>query len=147
MLKTVLAFRNRASVAGYRMSAGRLGGRAAGLPVLLLTVPGRRTRVPRTTPVCYLERGDAYVVVGSAYGSKTDPDWIRNLAATEFARIRIRGQEWEVSARIATGAERDRLWRRTIVPAAPAIAKHEARSGRMFPVAVLTRPSRADGRD
>jgi len=111
-----------------------------GLPVLLLTAPGRTTGIPRTTPVVYLENGDSYVVVGSAFGTRTDPDWIRNLAAAEAVRIRIGDDESEVSARIATGEERDRIWRQVIVPALPTIAKHEARSGRTFPVGVLARP-------
>lgn len=140
LAKTALAFRNRATVAVYRVSGGRLGGRSVGLPVLLLTAPGRTTGIPRTTPVVYLENGDSYVVVGSAFGTRTDPDWIRNLAAAEAVRIRIGDDESEVSARIATGEERDRIWRQVIVPALPTIAKHEARSGRTFPVGVLARP-------
>ncbi|MGW6376044.1 nitroreductase/quinone reductase family protein [Rhodococcus sp. NPDC055112] len=138
--KTALAFVNRATVALYRISDGRLGGRSVGLPVLLLTVPGRKTGVPRTAPVIYLAHGDSFVVVGSAYGAKSDPDWMRNLAAAETARIRIGDHEREVSARIANREERERLWQHVIVPKLPTIAKHEAKSGRSFPVGVLTRP-------
>lgn len=76
-------------------------------------------------------------MVGSAFGARTDPDWIRNLAAADSVRIRIGDHELEVSARIATGEERDRLWQQVIVPKLPTIAKHEAMSGRTFPVGVL----------
>jgi deazaflavin-dependent oxidoreductase (nitroreductase family) len=138
--KTALAFVNRVTAAVYRKSDGRLGGKSVGLPVLLLTVPGRKTGVPRTAPVIYLEHGDSYVVVGSAFGSKSDPDWMRNLAAADSVRIRIADQEWDVSARIATGDERDSLWRNVIAPELPSLAKHEERSGRRFPVGVLARP-------
>lgn len=139
-MRTVWAFRNRATSALYRITGGRLGGKAVGLPVLLLTAPGRRTGLPRTTPVVYLQHGDSYVVVGSAFGSKTDPDWIRNVAAAGTCRIRIGDREWTAVARIATGGERERLWRRLILPALPTIAKREAKSGRTFPVGVLKRP-------
>ncbi|MET4046894.1 deazaflavin-dependent oxidoreductase (nitroreductase family) [Rhodococcus sp. UYP5] len=139
MLKTALMIRNQAAVVLYRISDGRLGGRSVGLPVLLLTVPGRKTGIPRTTPVIYLEHGDSYVVVGSAFGAKSDPDWMRNLAVAELAQIRVSDHECEVSARITAGEERERLWRQVIVPALPTIAKHEVRSGRMFPVGVLAR--------
>ncbi|TJZ75988.1 nitroreductase family deazaflavin-dependent oxidoreductase [Rhodococcus oryzae] len=139
-VKAALAFVNRVTAALYRTSDGRLGGKSVGLPVLLLTVPGRKTGIPRTVPVIYLEHGDLYVVVGSAFGSKTDPDWMRNLAAADSVRIRVADQEWDVSARIATGDERDRLWRNVIAPELPSLAKHEARSGRAFPVGVLARP-------
>ncbi|WP_397484724.1 nitroreductase/quinone reductase family protein [Rhodococcus sp. AG1013] len=138
-MKTALTFRNRAAVALYRISDGSLGGRSVGLPVLLLTVPGRKTGVPRTTPLIYLEHDNSHVVVGSAFGTKTDPDWIRNLAVAESAWIRVGDREWEVSIRIVAGEERERLWQQVIVPALPTIAKHEAKSGRTFPVCVLAR--------
>ena len=53
----------------YRASGGRLMGRTSGLPVLLLTVAGRTTGTPHTTPLVYLDSGGRYVVTGSAGGS------------------------------------------------------------------------------
>ncbi|MDH6679392.1 deazaflavin-dependent oxidoreductase (nitroreductase family) [Rhodococcus sp. LBL1] len=138
--QTALRLRNRVTVALYRISDGRLGGTAVGLPVLLLTAPGRKTGIPRTTPVIYLEHDDSYVVVGSAFGTRSAPDWIKNLAAAESARIRIGDAESEVPARIAIGEEREQLWQHVIVPALPTIATHEAKSGRTFPVGILTKP-------
>ncbi|AYJ50672.1 nitroreductase/quinone reductase family protein [Rhodococcus sp. P1Y] len=137
--KAALMFRNRAAVALYRRSNGRLGGRSVGLPVLLLTVPGRKTGLSRTTPVIYLEHGSSYVVVGSAFGAKTDPDWVKNLVVAKSAVIRVGDREWEVSARIAVDEERDRLWHEVVMPALPVIAKHEEKSGRMFALGVLVR--------
>ncbi|WP_408587475.1 nitroreductase/quinone reductase family protein [Prescottella soli] len=48
-------FRNRATVALYRISDGCFGVRSVELPVLLLTVRGRKTGIPRIAPVIYLE--------------------------------------------------------------------------------------------
>ena len=58
----------------YRRTDGRAGGRGrGGLPVLLLTVPGRRTGVPHTVPVVYFEHDGQHVVVGTGMGgSKAD---------------------------------------------------------------------------
>ena len=50
----------------YRASGGRLMGRTSGMPVLLLTVAGRTTGTPHTTPLVYLDSGGRYVVTGSA---------------------------------------------------------------------------------
>jgi len=41
----------------YRASGGRLMGKIRGVPVLLLTVAGRKSGVEHTTPVSYLGRG------------------------------------------------------------------------------------------
>lgn len=121
----------------YRRTGGRIGGSARGVPVLLLTVPGRKSGKPRTVPVAYFEADGSYLVAATAGGAKADPQWIRNLAATDRARIQIGADEHEVAARIAGGDERDRLWREVVVAKAPGFAKYEDKSGRVIPVAVL----------
>ena len=68
----------------YRRSNGRIGGAAGGgTRVLLLTVPGRKSGTPHTTPVSYFEDEGGYVVAGTAAGRKQDPQWFRNLRAAE----------------------------------------------------------------
>ena len=54
----------------YRFSGGRLGGRFAKAPVLLLTTTGRRSGEARTTPVLYLADADRLVVIGSNAGNE-----------------------------------------------------------------------------
>src|SRR5450755_4310559 len=52
-------------------------------PVCVLTVPGRRTGKPRSTPVSPLTvRGGRYVVAGLP-----DSDWARNLRAAGHAQL------------------------------------------------------------
>ena len=53
----------------YRLSAGRVGGRFRGAPVLLLTTIGRKTAKRRTTPLLYITEGKGWVVVASNGGS------------------------------------------------------------------------------
>lgn len=132
-----LRYRNRVMAAVYRGSKGRIGGQAVGLPVLLLTVAGRTTGLARTTPVIYLVDGPSIVLVGSAFGAVSDPDWARNLAVAGSAQVRIKNNTWMVTARPAVGAVRDRLWQQLIVPTLPTIGEHEKNSGRVFPVYVL----------
>lgn len=123
----------------YRRSNGRIGGTArGGTPVLLLTVPGRKTGTPYTTPVSYFDHQDGYVVTGTAGGTKQDPQWFRNLRAASRAHIELGPRHLDVDVHVATGAERDRLWREVVLARAPSFAAYEEKSGRVIPVAVLT---------
>lgn len=130
---------NAAAVALYRWSSGRIGGTAAGrTPVLLLTAPGRTTGLPRTTPVSYFSHDGAYLVVGSAGGSPSEPQWMRNLRAAPRAQVQVRAEQRDVQVHVAEGEERDRLWHDVVVQRAPAFAAYETKSGRTMPIAVLT---------
>jgi hypothetical protein len=62
----------------YRLSRGRLLGRVAGMPVLLLTTTGRRSGRARSTPLTYFELGDDLVVVASNGGEDSAPGWWRD---------------------------------------------------------------------
>jgi deazaflavin-dependent oxidoreductase (nitroreductase family) len=126
----------RISVALYRVSGGRIGGRVMGLPVLLLTVAGRRTGVARTTPVSYLPDGDRYVVTGSGGGSVTEPQWFRNLRAASVAQIEVGSRKLTVSVSIADGPDRDALWQ-TLLAQTSNFAKYQAKVERQIPMAVL----------
>ncbi|MCX5042536.1 nitroreductase family deazaflavin-dependent oxidoreductase [Aldersonia sp. NBC_00410] len=130
---------NRLMSALYRRTNGKLGSWANGpLPVMLLTVPGRKSGVERTAPVCYIERDGGYLVIGSAGGYSEDPQWFKNLAATDRARIRIKSSESEVGVHIAVGEERDALWRDVVIVESPGFLDYERKSGRTIPIAVLT---------
>lgn len=125
----------------YRRSSGRIGGSAKGLPVLLLTVSGRKTGTSRTVPVAYFEHGNGYLVAASAGGMKSDPQWIRNLGAAGKAQISVFGDQYDVEARIADSAERAALWQEVVLTQAPFFAGYEEKSGRTIPIALLTRRS------
>jgi deazaflavin-dependent oxidoreductase (nitroreductase family) len=120
----------------HRVARGHLdsGPRAQ---VLMVTSPGRRTGVPRSTMVRFLEHEGAYVVWGSGSGSPTDPDWFRNLRRAERSRIEIGTRGLEVRPEVLTGAERDRVWREVVLARVPKVAKYERKAGRTIPVALL----------
>jgi deazaflavin-dependent oxidoreductase (nitroreductase family) len=129
----------KANVWLYRRTNGRAGGRGMGrLPLLLLTVSGRKTGRPHTVPVAYVDHNGGYLVVGTGMGgSKAIPQWFLNLQAAGKGRILISGREHDADARLISGAERDKLWPQ-IAARAPHFAKWQARTGRVLPVAVLT---------
>jgi F420H(2)-dependent quinone reductase len=125
------------SVRIYRASGGRVMGRAAGVPVLLLTVAGRKTGVERTTLVSYFEDDGRFVVTGSAGGSASEPQWFRNLRRADRARIEVGRKRIDVAVAVAGPEEHTVLWERLLTHA-PAFAKYQAKVERQIPMAVLT---------
>jgi deazaflavin-dependent oxidoreductase (nitroreductase family) len=137
--KRAMATSNNVASWLYRRTNGRLGGSARGLPVLLLTVPGRRTGKSRSVPVAYFVHENGYLVAATAGGANTDPQWILNLGVARQAHLQIGEEQFDVDARISEGGERDRLWQDVIVAQAPHFAKYVDKSGRTIPLAHLTR--------
>jgi deazaflavin-dependent oxidoreductase (nitroreductase family) len=127
---------NKIGVWLHRVARGRLdsGGRAQ---VLMVTSPGRRTGIPRSTMVRFLEHDGGYLVWGSGSGSATEPDWFRNLRKAERARIEIGTRVVDVRPEVLGGAERDRVWHDVVLAQVPAVARYERKAGRTIPVAVL----------
>lgn len=100
-------------VALYRRSGGRFGGHIPGWPearIALVDHTGARSRMKRTSPVMYLEDGDAIVVMASKAGQPTHPAWFHNLMAHPDTAVQIGAEHRPVRARLATDEERDRLW-------------------------------------
>jgi deazaflavin-dependent oxidoreductase (nitroreductase family) len=139
VMHRVMHTANRIGVGVYRRSGGRLGGRGAGgVRVLLLTVPGRRTGQPRTTPVGYFDHEGGYLVVGSGGGMEHDPDWFKNLRKAPVAMVQIGRNTFPASARVLAGEERDTAFRDVVVAQVPRFADYERKSGRTMPLALLT---------
>lgn len=138
LMKKVLRAANGIGVSLYRRTNGRIGGKAKGTSVLLLTVAGRRTGTPFTVAVSYFLHDGDFIVCGSAGGMKHEPQWIRNLKAAGEARIQIGSEIHVVDGRVTDAIERDELWRSVVLPQAPFFAKYAEKSGRVIPVARLT---------
>jgi deazaflavin-dependent oxidoreductase (nitroreductase family) len=121
----------------YRWSGGRIGGRMGRAPVLLLTVAGRRTGKPRTTPLLYGRSGDDLVVIASVGGAPKHPAWYLNLREAE-GEVLIGRERLRVRARDAEGEERERLWAE-MVALYPPYAEYQTRTARRIPVVGLER--------
>lgn len=136
--KRVLAAGNRVAAWVYRRTNGRMGGSVRGLPVLLLTVAGRKTGKLRSVPLAYFEHDSGYLVAATAGGSPANPQWIQNLGAAGQTHIQIREHTYDVDVHIVEGEERDELWQNVVLPQAPGFAKYEVKSGRTIGLAHLT---------
>lgn len=122
-----------------RVSRGRVSVLGiAGLPNLALTVPGRRSGIPRTTPLLCVPDEDGWLIAGSYFGGPKMPVWVHNLRAAETARIRVDGEDIEVSRREVEGEERARRWR-VMLRTWPNYATYEKRTDRLIPVFFLER--------
>jgi deazaflavin-dependent oxidoreductase (nitroreductase family) len=135
--RTFIAVGNRIGVWTYRASGGRFPGGSNDVHVLVITAPGRRTGIPRSTCVRYLDIAEGFVVWGTASGARSDPDWFRNLRRTALAGVQIGSRRLECRPRELLGLERDRVWNDVVVARVPAVAKLARRAGRTIPVAVL----------
>jgi deazaflavin-dependent oxidoreductase (nitroreductase family) len=108
------------------------------LPMLALTVPGRRSGEPRTVQLAYHRDGDDMLVVASAMGQQRHPAWRYNLEAAGGGEVQVRGTSFQVTARVLDADEKQRLWpaiRRTI----PQMATYERRTDRDIRVFRLAR--------
>jgi len=121
----------------YRLTRGRLLGRVAGMPVLLLTTTGRRSGRPRTTPLTYFESGSDLVIVASNGGEDRPPAWWLNLRDDPRATVTIGTQTVQVTARAANDDEYAHLWP-TITSTHAGYAAYARRTTRPIPVMLLS---------
>lgn len=76
----------------YQALNVRLSTGSKDVHVLMLTTPGRRPGMPRSTCVRYLDTVDGFVVWATGAGSPHDLDWFRNLHKAEVADVQVRSK-------------------------------------------------------
>jgi deazaflavin-dependent oxidoreductase (nitroreductase family) len=86
-----------------------LGGRLAGGNTLLLTSIGRRTGLPRTTPLLFVREGGDYVIIASNGGDDPYPGWWYNLRANPEVEIQVGRRRIACRAIETDETERKRL--------------------------------------
>lgn len=90
---------------------------AAGVPLgfnRLVTIRGRKSGLPRTTPIAVIEASGRRWV-WAPYG---EVQWVRNLRASGQATIRMRGRQEEVRASELDATQRVAFFRDTLGPLA-----------------------------
>jgi deazaflavin-dependent oxidoreductase (nitroreductase family) len=84
-------------------------------PMALLTVPGRNSGLPRSTPVALIPIDGGWRLV-AAYGLV---DWVKNLRAAGKATIRVKGRQVEVSSHELPPSEAAPILRESLAVAGP----------------------------
>ncbi|SHJ36384.1 deazaflavin-dependent oxidoreductase, nitroreductase family [Nocardiopsis flavescens] len=121
-----------------RISRGHVGVLdLAGLPNLMLTVTGRISGKPRSTPLLYVRDGAHLLIAGSSFGAPRTPAWAHNLRDAETALVEKSGRRVRVRAQELTSRERDRAWS-LMCHVWPNFALYEQRADRLIPVFRLT---------
>lgn len=134
---------SKVNVAIYRWTGGLLGSKWRvgsafpwGIPVLLLTTVGRKSGLPRTMPLLFIEDGDAIIVVASKGGLPGDPLWYKNLVATPECEVQIKRRKTKMRAHTASPEERAKLWPK-LVAHYPDFASYATWTDRIIPVVIL----------
>jgi len=128
---------NAAIIDEFRAHEGKVGGQFEGAPLLLLHSTGARTGKQRVNPMMYRQVGDDYAVFASKGGAPTNPDWYHNLVANPRATVEVGSNTRDVTARMAEGEERSRIWEEQ-KREFPGFADYERATQREIPVVILS---------
>lgn len=132
---------NAKIMAEFRANGGHCGGRWEGNPMLILTMTGAKSGRHLSTPLTYHRDGEAYVVMASAGGKPTAPNWYHNVTANPDVEIEVAvdGELRTMPALAAelVGDERDRVFA-DVVAAMPRFGEYESKAGRTVPLIGIT---------
>lgn len=120
----------------YRLTSGAIGGRMAGLNVLLLTTTGRKTGKSRTAPLGYFKDDGNFVIIASNGGSEKNPGWFYNVKSNPQVKIQIGKRELAAQAQVADPEKRSRLWPE-LVKMSPTYEKYAQNMKREIPLVIL----------
>jgi deazaflavin-dependent oxidoreductase (nitroreductase family) len=121
----------------FRATEGRVLDQVLGMPVVRLTTTGRKSGEPRVAMLTAPIRDDKQIVlVGSNAGDYRHPAWYLNLLADPKVTVMTGGRTWQTKARVASSAERKRLWPK-VVAVNPGYAQYQDKTDREIPLVIL----------
>jgi deazaflavin-dependent oxidoreductase (nitroreductase family) len=131
----------REQVETYERTSGRQGNtlRDTGLPVIVVTMEGRKTGATRKIPLMRVVHGGEYALVASMGGAPKNPVWYYNLLENSDDVMLQDGPEpFPVSIREIQGDEKKTWWERAVA-AYPPYADYQAKTEREIPVFIAKR--------
>ena len=129
---------NQQVIDEFRANEGKVGGGFAGAPMILISHTGAKSGKEYTSPLVYSLDGDKPVIIASKGGAPDDPQWFRNLLANPAVTVEIGTDKYLGRARVAEGAERDRLFRAQ-ADLMPNFDEYATKTTRVIPVVVIDR--------
>ena len=128
---------NEPIIKEFRENGGKVQGRAS---LILMTTKGARTGLTRVIPLMYVPYGNQILAVASKGGSVHHPDWYYNILAHPEVTVEVGTEKFETTARILTGAEREKAFEKA-VEVFPPYGRYQQKAPREIPVIALERPS------
>jgi F420H(2)-dependent quinone reductase len=109
-----------------------------GLPIIIVTMRGRKSGTIRKAPVMRVEHDGEYAIVASKGGAPTHPEWYYNLvAAPSEVTIQDGEKPFDVTVREVEGDERATWWARAVA-AYPPYAQYQEGTTREIPLLVAS---------
>ena len=129
---------NQKVITEFRENKGKVSGRYANMPMLLLTTTGAKSGKTYVNPLAYTNDGDRIVIIASFGGAPKNPSWYHNLVAHPEVTVEVGSERFKAKATVATGEERQRLYDQQ-AKQMPNFAEYAKKTTRQIPVIVLTR--------
>lgn len=114
-----------------------LSGLFTGLPLVMLTTTGAKTKQPRTSPLVAMPDGNKIFLIVSNWGGKNYPAWYHNLRAHPEATVTYHGETQRYRAHQAHGHEYETYWQRAVTAYKGYAAYTTRTNGRPIPIMVL----------
>jgi F420H(2)-dependent quinone reductase len=125
----------RDQVEKIESSDGKEGTTLKGVPVVVVTSVGAKSKNLRKNPLMRVEHDGSYALVASKGGAPEHPTWYHNLVAHPTVEVQDGPHRQEYSVRIIEGDERATWWKRA-VEVWPAYAEYQQKTDREIPVFV-----------
>ncbi len=125
----------RDQVDTYERSGGTEGTTLRGVPCVVVTSIGAKSRKLRKTPLMRVEHDGVYALVASKGGAPSHPTWFHNLVAHPTIELQDGPDRRDFTVRIAEGDERALWWERSVA-VWPDYADYQGRTDREIPVFV-----------
>ena len=109
----------------------------AGVPVLTVETIGARSGRRHPVTLLAIPRGEGFILIASAFGSRSHPGWYHNLRAHPVADVHFGQVTRPYRASEATGEEHRSCWEQAMAVYA-GYADYQRRAGRVIPILILT---------
>jgi deazaflavin-dependent oxidoreductase (nitroreductase family) len=123
----------------YESSGGTAGVTVQGVPVVVMTMRGRRSGNVRKAAVMRVEHDGTYAAVASKGGAPAHPGWYHNLLDHPDITVQDGPDRHELRAREVEGEEKAAWWARA-VEVWPDYDSYQQRTDRPIPVVLLEPP-------
>jgi deazaflavin-dependent oxidoreductase (nitroreductase family) len=129
---------NKKIIEEFRANEGKVGGPFENMTLLLLHTTGAKSGLSRLNPAAYTQDGDRLVIIASAGGADTHPDWYYNVVANPNVIVEVGTEKYNAVATVEQEPERTRLYDQ-MAAQYPGFEEYRQNTSRIIPVITLKR--------